>query len=41
MIYFSENFVAILIYASLALTSIGAVSLLALIVRDARNRDIW
>ena len=41
MTIFSESFVVGLVYASLGLTGVAIVSLLAMIVRDAFKGEIW
>ncbi len=38
---FSTTFISILIIGSLIWTALGAITLLILILRDHRNRNIW
>jgi len=41
MILFSYTFVKCLIFGALVLTGIGVVSLLALLLKDKKNKTIW
>lgn len=41
MHFFPEIIVALLIYGSLILTGLGAVTLIILIVRDWKNKELW
>lgn len=38
---FSETFLSLLIIVSLVWTGLGAVVLLALLLRDAKEKSIW
>jgi hypothetical protein len=41
MTLFSENFFIILIYGSLIWTALGALILIALLLKDRKNNKIW
>lgn len=38
---FSETFLAVLVYGSLVLSGSGALSLLWLLIRDKKQKNIW
>jgi hypothetical protein len=38
---FSSDFLALLVYAALAAVVFGVVLLLALLLRDAKDRKLW
>ncbi len=41
MTYFPEWFFVALVYVAIALTALGSITLIALLVRDFRGRSLW
>jgi hypothetical protein len=41
MTLFPESFFQFLVYGALSMTSLGVVSLIALLARDLRGRSLW
>ena len=41
MVLFPEGFLQVLVYGSLCLISIGVLTLLTLLVKDARKGKLW
>lgn len=41
VLYFSQNFVHVIIVGALIATAIAATALIVMFIRDAKNNEIW